>query len=144
MAVKIRRRALQGLGIAAFLVMTAIALLIWRLHAGGHCFPFGDIYTPIGELAIDKRPYYVYGAVAGFEDKVRFVQISAREIPEVVCKPEHTPQLVTTETVADTKAVAKVVVRRKPGGGLDLSLEYSSGKQRDPSREWEGIAVELR
>ena len=144
MAVRIWQRALKGLAIAALLVMIAIGLMIWRLHAGGHCFPFGDIYTPIGELKIDDRPYYVYGAIAGFEDKVRFVQISATKIPELVCKPEHTPQLVDTETVDDSKAVSKVVVRRKPGGGLDLSLEYSPSKERGPSREWEGIAVELR
>ena len=44
----------------------------------------------------------------------------------------------------DAKVVSKVVLRRKPGGGLDLRLEYNPIKRRDPYREWEGIAIELR
>lgn len=144
MALRIWRRILQGLGIAALLVIVTMGALIWWLNAGDDCFMFGASYTRIGELNIDGRLYHVYGAVTGFQDKVRIVQISATKIPESVCKPEHTSQVVDTETVDDAKVVSKVVVRRKPDGGPDLRLEYSPNKQRDPYKEWEGIAIELR
>jgi hypothetical protein len=144
MALRLWRRVLQGIGLTALLLIITIGVVIWRWHAGGQCLAFGSAYTPIGELKIDGRPYYVYGAVTGFQDKVRIVQVSATEILESVCKPEHTSQVVGTEAVDDAKVVSKVVLRRKPGGGLDVKLEYSPNKRRDPYREWEGIVVELR
>jgi hypothetical protein len=82
--------------------------------------------------------------VTGFQDKVRIVQVSTTKIPESVCKPEHTSQVVGTETVDDAKVVSKIVLRRKPGGGLELKLEYSPIEPHDPYREWAGIAIELR
>ena len=144
MALRIWRRVLQGIGLTALLLIITVGVVIWRWHAGGQCLAFGSAYTPIGELRIDGRPYYVYGAVTGFQDKVRIVQVSTTKIPESVCKPEHTSQVVGTETVDATKVVSKVVLRRNPGGGLDLNLEYSPIKHRDPYSEWEGIAIELR
>lgn len=144
MALRIWRRVLLGIGLTALLLIIAIGVVIWRWHAGGQCLAFGDSYTPLGELKIDGRPYYVYGAVTGFQDKVRIVQVSTTKISESVCKPEHTPQVIGTETVDDAKVVSKVVLHRKPDGGMDLKLEYSPTKRRDPYRDWEGIAIELR
>jgi hypothetical protein len=144
MAMRVRRRVLRAFGIAMLLVSFTIGPLTWWLNAGDDCFMFADTYTPMGKLKVDGLPYYVYGTVTGFQDKVRIVQVSTTKIPESVCKPEHTSQVVGTETVDDAKVVSKVVLRRKPGGGLDLVLEYSLSKRRDPHREWEGIAIELR
>lgn len=144
MAMRIWRRVLLGIGLTALLLTITIGVVIWRWHAGGQCVAFGAAYTPIGELKIDGRPYYVYGAVTGFQDKVRIIQVSTAKIPESVCKPEQTAQVVGTETVDEAKVVSKVVLRRKPGGGLDLKLEYSPNKRHDPYREWEGTAIELR
>ena len=144
MVLIIWRRVLQGIGLTALLLIITVGMVIWQWHAGGQCLAFGSAYTPIGELKIDGRPYYVYGAVTGFQDKVRIVQVSTAKIPESVCKPEHTAQVVGTETVDEAKVVSKVVLRRKPGGGLDLKLEYSPNKRHDPYREWEGTAIELR
>jgi hypothetical protein len=144
MALRIWRRILQGLGIAALLVIFTIGALVGWLNASDDCLMFADSYTSIGELKIDGRPCHVYGAVTGFQDKARIVQLSATTIPGSVCKPKHAPQILATELVDDAKVVSKVVVHRKPGGGLDLKLEYSPGKQRDPYKEWEGIALEVR
>ena len=94
MSVRIWRRVLLGIGLTALLLTITIGVVIWRWHAGGQCVAFGAAYTPIGELKIDGRPYYVYGAVTGFQDKVRIVQVSTARIPETVCKPEHTAQVV--------------------------------------------------
>lgn len=136
MALRIWRRTLQGFGIAAVLVIVTIGALIAWLNAGDDCFGFSDSYTPIGELKIDGRPYHVYGAVTGFQDNARIVQLSATPIPGSVCKPKHVPQIVATELGDDAKAVSKVVVRRKPGDRLDLA----TGIQPQPeARPLQGV-----
>ena len=88
MALRIWRRVLQGIVLTALLLIITVAVVIWRWHAGGQCLAFGSAYTPIGELKIDGRPYYVYGAVTGFQDKVRIVQVSTTKIPESPGDPD--------------------------------------------------------
>jgi hypothetical protein len=144
MALRIWRRVLQVIGAAVFLSIITVGVLIWRLNAGSQCLAFGDHYTPIGELKIDGQPYYVYGAVTGFQDKARMVQLSATKIPEVVCKPEHITRLVDSEVVDDRRLVTKVLIGRQPDGKLSLTLEYATNMQGGGRLDWDGIAIEVR
>lgn len=144
MALRVWRRILQGLGVAVLLVVVTIGVLIWRLNTGKDCLMFGDSYTPIGELKIDGRPYYVYGAVTGFQDKARFVQLSTTKMADTVCNAEDITRLVDSKVVDDKRRVTKVLVGRQRDGKLSLTLEYTTDMQGGERLDWEGIAIELR
>jgi hypothetical protein len=144
MALRVWRRVLQGLGVAMLLVAITIGALVWRLNTGKDCLMFGDSYTPIREVKIDGRPYYVYGAVTGFQDKARFVQLSTTKMPETVCNAEDITRLVDSEVVDDNRRVTKVLVGRQRDGKLSLTLEYATDMQRGERLDWEGIAIEVR
>jgi hypothetical protein len=144
MALRVWRRDFQGLGLAVLLVAITMGALIWRLNTGKNCLMFGNSYTPIGEVKIDGRPYYVYGAVTGFQDKARFVQLSTTKMPDTVCNAEDITRLVDSELVDDKRRVTKVLVGRQRDGRLSLTLEYATSMQGGERLDWEGIAIEVR
>lgn len=138
------RRTLQGLGIAVLLLALGVGAVIWKIRSGDECLAFGDAYTPIGELQVDGRPYYVYGVVSGFQDKVQLVQISAVKLPQTVCRTDEMARPIESVVVEEPRVIKKVLVSRKPGSGLTLDFEYGAALQAGARQQWELITIEVR